>query len=244
MARPVSLLPEVPQALALALRQLGDRRILGVLGLALVIAAIVTGPFLLVFAAVFGLLEWILPDSLTLPWVGEVGFLGVFTDGLVSRTSWLFWTYLISPLAVAIVGALLDPIVEAVEARHYPDLPAMRRRPVVEIAGYALRFLGLMLAVSAAAWILAWITGIPAALSFVLASGYLIAREYFETVALRRLSPPEARRLGRAQLPALWLTGGLVALALNLPLINLIAPLVGVAAFTHLFHRTDHSPSG
>ncbi len=230
-------LQEISRALTLALLQLTDSYILGILLLALAIAAIVTGPFLLAFALLLGLAELILPDSVDLPILGRVGFIGLYTDGLFGHTAWLFWTYLISPLTVAIVGALLDPIVTAVEARHYPSLPPVRRRGLGAVVGYALRFLLLMLGISVVAWIVGWSTAIPAAAVFVLASGYLIAREYFETVAVRRVEDLDARHLAHTHLPAVWLTGCLVALALNVPLVNLIAPIVGVAAFTHLFHR-------
>jgi len=102
-------LREVSLALALALRQLTDRRLLGMLLLALAIATMAPGPVLLMFALLFGFLDLILPDSLTLPLLGRVDFPGMFSDGIFSGTAWLFWTYLISPLAVAIIGALLDP---------------------------------------------------------------------------------------------------------------------------------------
>ncbi|MCY3994687.1 MAG: EI24 domain-containing protein [Rhodobacter sp.] len=234
-------LREVSLALALALRQLTDRRLLGMLLLALAIAAMATGPFLLMFALLFGFLDLILPDSLTLPLLGRVDFPGMFSDGIFSGTAWLFWTYLISPLAVAIIGALLDPIVAAVEARHYPNLPQVRHRGPLATVGYAIRFLFLMLGISLVAWIVAWLTPVPASVVFVLASGYLISREYFETVAVRRVSDKNAKRAVHAHLPTVWLVGCLVALALNLPVVNLIAPIVGVAAFTHLFHRLRHS---
>ena len=237
----MTALGEVPRALTLALGQLADRRLLRTLLLALFIAAIAIGPFLLAFMALFAILELILPDSVNLPGVGRVGFLGVLTDGLASRTAWLFWTYMMSPLAVAIVGALLDPIVAAVEARHYPDQPPVRRRGFGETAGYAIRFLLLMLGISLLAWIVAWLTAFPAAAVFVLASGYLIGREYFETVAIRRIPDREARRLAHSHLPAVWLTGCLIALAFSMPLVNLISPIAGAAAFTHLFHRLRHS---
>ena len=67
-------------------------------------------------------------------------------------------------------------------------------------------------------------------------AGYLIAREYTETVALRRMSPADARRLTKDNLPTVWAAGTAVALALNVPLLNLVAPILGVAAFTHLYH--------
>ncbi len=237
----MDLLREVSRALALALRQITDKRLFGILLLALAIAATATGPFLLMVAALFGFLDLILPNSLTLPLLGRVDFPGMFSDGIFSGTAWLFWTYLISPLTVAIVGALLDPIVAAVEDRHYPNLPRVRHRGLFATFGYAIRFLFLMLGISLVAWIVAWLTPVPASVVFVLASGYLIAREYFETVAVRRISDRNAKRAVHTHLPTVWLVGCLVALALNIPVVNLIAPIVGVAAFTHLFHWLQHS---
>lgn len=238
------MVDQIRRALLLAVRQLADGRILGVLVLSLAMTLILTGPFLLVFVIIAALLDWILPASLTLPWIGEVGFLGVFTDGLVSKTSWVFWTYVMSPVAVAIIGALLDLIVDAVEARHFPALPKVRRRSFVQVIGYAAKFLFLMLGVSLAALVASFFAGFAAPLVFVLANGYLIGREYFETVALRRVPEAEAAALTRRRLPVLWLLGCLLALALSVPFVNLVVPILGVAAFTHLYHGARPGPAG
>jgi len=141
-----------------------------------------------------------------------------------------------SPLAVVIIGVLLEPIVEAVESRHYPTLPKVRRRGSGEVIAYALRFLGLMILISIGTWLIAWLTPLPGWLVFTLASGYLIAREYFETVALRRMKPDQAKAQTNSNFGPLWIAGCVLALTLNIPLLNLISPLIGVAAFTHLFH--------
>ena len=34
-----------------------------------------------------------------------------------------------------------------------------------------------------------------------------------------------------------WLAGTLMAAPLSIPLVNLLVPVLGVATFTHLFHR-------
>ena len=232
----MNAIPLIPRAFALALRQLGDGRILGILLVAVVATLLITGPFLLLFTMLFGLLDLILPDHITLPYFGEVGFLGLLTKGLVSKTGWLFWTYIMSPLILAIVGLLLEPIVEAVEARHYPHLPKVRRRSLAGNIGEALRFLALMIGISFAAWIIAALTPLPAGVVFILAAGYLIAREYFDAVALRRLDRGQAKHAAQVGQPGLWIVGCIVAVSLTIPFVNLITPLVGVAAFTHLFH--------
>ena len=139
---------------------------------------------------------------------------------------------------------MLDPIVEAVERRHYPLLPKVRRRPLAETISYAVRFFFMMIGISIAAGLIAWMTFVPASLVFVLATGFLIAREYFDTVALRRMSEAEAKTLAAGIFPTLWVLGCLIALVLNIPYVSLLAPLVGIAAFTHLVHCQVRTPSG
>lgn len=227
----------IPGALMDAIRQVPSPAFLKVLFGTLAITLLVTGPFLLVFAALAWLIELVTPASLSIPWLGEVSFLGVFTQGLVSKTSWIFWTYVIAPIALALIGLFLETIVDAVEARFYPALPKVRPRSLGQMAGYAIRFFAMMLAVSLAAFVASFFAGFLAPVLFVAANGYLIGKEYYETVALRRVSEAEAARLTRANLPVLWVLGAGLALAMNVPFVNLLVPLIGVAAYTHLYHR-------
>lgn len=225
----------IPAALIRGAGQLTDPRVLGVLLAALAVVAVLTAPFAIVFVGLAWIVEALTPAELSLPWIGEVRFLGVLTQGLTSWAGWSFWTYVISPLTLAAVGMFLETIVAAVERRHYPALPPVRRRGAGEAVLYGLRFLGLTLSVSAAALIASFFAGWLAPAVFVAANGYLIAREYFETVALRRMPLTEARGLARANGALLWLTGAALALAMTVPVLNLLVPVAGVAAFTHLF---------
>ncbi len=229
----------IREALILAVGQLPSVAFLKVLAGALALSLLLTGPLWLILAVLAWLIELITPASLTLPGVGEVGFLGVFTQGLVSKTSWLFWTYVLAPVAMAITGLFLETIVDAVEARHYPDAPPVRHRTLGQMIGYSLRFFLMMAGVSLAALVLSAFAGWLAPLVFVAANGYLIAREYFETVALRRIDERAAALATRRHLPTLWALGALLAVGMNIPFVNLVVPLVGVAAFTHLYYRLE-----
>lgn len=226
-------------ALKRALLQLGDPRILGVLVIALVLMLLVTGPFVAVFLAIAWLVELITPESLSLPWLGDVTFLGVFTKGLVSKTSWVFWTYVMAPVAGGILGLFLERIVAAVEARHYPALAEVRPRSIGESVFYAIRFFGLMALVSLGALVASFFSGLLAPVVFVAANGYLIAREYFETVGLRRISEADTKALERKNQATLWVLGSVLALAFTVPFVNLLVPIIGVAAFTHVFHALN-----
>ena len=231
----------IGKALSLAAGQLTDMRLIKVLILAVALALLVIGPFLVIFLAIAAVLEWLLPASLDLPWLGQVSFLGVFTTGLVSKTSWIFWTYVMAPVAVAIIGIFLERIVDAVEAEHYPELATVRHQSFGEMLLYGVRFLLMMLGVSLAALIVSLFSGIFAPVVFVAANGYLIGREYYEMVALRRETAEQAKRLTQHNLPILWLTGCGLALLLAIPVVNLLVPIVGVAAYTHLYHRLEQA---
>ena len=68
-------------------------------------------------------------------------------------------------------------------------------------------------------------------------TGWAIGRGLFVAVAMRRMTG--RRRLvtyGRRRVPVL-LTGGLLALASSLPPFNLLVPVLGVAALTHVLNE-------
>ena len=70
---------------------------------------------------------------------------------------------------------------------------------------------------------------------FYAANGYLLGREYFELVALRRVQPQDAKRLRRENRREIFVSGVVVALLLTVPVVNLAAPVIGVAVMAHLF---------
>ena len=68
-------------------------------------------------------------------------------------------------------------------------------------------------------------------------NGYLLGREYFALVARRRLGAEAAAALGRRHLARIWFLGTAMAVPLSVPVVNLVVPILGVAVFTHQFHR-------
>jgi hypothetical protein len=68
-----------------------------------------------------------------------------------------------------------------------------------------------------------------ASLLFWAVNGYLLGREYFETVAHAAGSARQgAVALRRANAGTVWLAGALMAAPLSLPLVNLFVPVLGV----------------
>ena len=217
-----------------ALGQLPDPRFRRVLALGIGLAV---GLFLLCYVGGFALLRWLLPDSLSLPWVGELRWLDEAGAGLGLAALLVASVFLMVPVASLFTGLFLDRVAAAVEARHYPAAGAPRAQPLLQQVGEGVGFLGILLAANAAALIAYVVLAPLAPVIFYALNGFLLGREYFQAAALRHLPPAEASRLRRRHLPEVWLLGALMAVPLTIPLMNLTVPVLGAAAFTHLFHR-------
>ena len=173
-----------------AVGQLGDPRFLRVLllGLALTVALLVGAYWLFTLA-----IDWLVPDSFTLPWIGEVGGLDTALSWAVVPVMLLASAFLMVPVATAFLGIFLEQIAAAVEDRHYPALPPAREVGIVGGLVDALRMLGVVIAVNLVA-LIAYVVFAPIApLLFWVVNGVLLGREYAQVVALRRNDPPARR---------------------------------------------------
>ncbi len=217
-----------------AIGQLGDPRFMRVLlgAVALTIAALV-----LVFWAVMLGLGWILPETMTLPWLGEVSFVDNLLSwaavGLMIGLS----VILMVPAAALVVGFFLDSIAAAVEARHYPALPAVTELGISEQVVDSVKFLGVVLGANLLAVVIYFAVPPLAPIVFWLVNGYLLGREYFQLVAARRIGMAGAAELRRKYFWRIWLAGTAMVVPLSVPVLNLVVPVLGVAVFTHQFHR-------
>ena len=217
-----------------ALGQMGDPRFLRVLlgSLALTILALA-----LVFWAVMLGLGWVLPETVTLPWVGQVSFVDNLVSWAAVGLMLALSVILMVPVAAGVVGFFLDAIAAAVEARHYPALPPATALPIGQQIGDALRFAGIVLGVNVVAFALYLAFPPLAPAVFLLLNGYLLGREYFQLVAARRLGFAGAKAMGKRHFWRIWIAGILMAAPLTVPVLNLLVPIFGVAVFTHQFHR-------
>lgn len=176
-----------------------------------------------------------------IPYLGQIDF---STASIIAAIVAAIFasSFLMYPVASVFIGIFLDEIVEAVEKRHFPTLPPVRHLPITESLIEALRFLGLLIGVNLLAMIVYIFSGPLAPLVFYAVNGFLLGREYFHMVASRRLPPEEARALRSANIGQIWWAGVLMAIPLSIPVLNLIIPLLGVATFTHLYHRVSAQP--
>jgi uncharacterized protein involved in cysteine biosynthesis len=214
------------RAFGRAFAQLFDARILRIVALSLVTT-------IAVYAALIGALIWTLShiELATTPWLDSLARWGTGFAAVLLAT-------LVFPAAVTAVMALWqERISEAVDARYYPGLAPARAVPVAEVMGAGLRLLALTVLLNLALLplYLALIFIPPMnALVFAGVNGLLLGREYFDAAALRRMSADEAAILRRRWRRTVWLAGTLAALALTIPGLNLVGPVLATAAFVHL----------
>lgn len=222
----------IPRAFLAALGQIRDPRFRTVLAKGLLLTIL----FLFMFyVAVLCALLWVLPDVIALPWLGEISVPRQF----VSLGSFLVMavlsTFLMVPVAAAFTGIFLDDVADAVEARHYSMLSPAPRIGLMDGLRESIGFLGIVLVANLVALVLYFTPLSP--LVFFGLNGFLLGREYFRVIAVRRLGRRDAGSLFRQHLPVIWITGALMAMLLTVPLFNLLIPVLGAATFTHIYHE-------
>ncbi len=229
----------IPASFLAALRQLDDPTFRGVLvrGLGLTVALLA-----LAYLLVFWTVQWLLPDTFTLPWVGEISFV----DDLLSWGSVVLMlvlsVFLMVPVASAFTGIFLDDVADAVEAKHYPALPLAPRVPLADTLRESVGFVLVIVGANLLALVVYLIFAPFAPFIFYALNGFLLSREYFRLIALRRLGRDGAKAAFRRNLGTIWAAGALMAVPLTIPVVNLLVPILGVATFTHLFHRLEGTP--
>ncbi|NJM81240.1 MAG: hypothetical protein HC844_01030 [Tabrizicola sp.] len=217
-----------------ALGQLGDPRFrrVALTGVALAFALLAA-----IYALFLTLIQMFVPDTINLIWIGPVTGL----DQLLGWASLFLMlglsVFLMVPVASAFTGLFLDEVADAVEARHYPHLPPAPDVRFADSLLDAANFLGLVIAVNVAALFLYIFVGPAIPFFFWGINGFLLGREYFTLVAMRRIGRDGARAMRKRNRLEIWIAGMLMAAPLSVPVINLVVPVLGVASFTHLFHR-------
>jgi uncharacterized protein involved in cysteine biosynthesis len=149
----------------------------------------------------------------------------------VLALSWLLFPAVVT----LILGFFLDRVAAVVEAADDPGKSPPRRRRLAETMFAAVRLAALSIALNLAALpFYLFVPGLNLVL-FLALNGYLLGREYFEVVALRRLDASAAKAMRRRFGGRVFVGGVAIAGLFALPLVNLVAPVVGVAFMVHLF---------
>ncbi|MBD0272553.1 MAG: EI24 domain-containing protein [Acetobacteraceae bacterium] len=211
--------------LLLALRQLGDPAFLMPLLKGL-------GGAVLVFAGLAAAGAWG-AEALA----GGSGWVAKAAAALGGLLALALAVWLFVPVMLAVAGLFLDPVAEAVERRFYPDLPPARGASLAAQVRFNLG-LGLRMAALSLATLPLTLALPPVGAALLwLVSAFGLGHGLFEGVAQRRMGVEDARALRRAREARVLAVGAVLAGVALVPVLNVIVPVIGTAAMTHLLHR-------
>ena len=197
----------------------------------------------LVFVLLSALVWWIFSAQVDLTSLSLWGWVESLLDwiaGFVVVMSLIVVSAILFPgVATIIVGFFLEDVVAAVEKKHYPGEPPARPQPVSEVLASTVRFalsvIGLNLLCLPLYLILMFVPPFNLVLYYLL-NGYLVSREYFELVALRRMGPAAALQMRRQSRGRILMAGILLTFLLTIPIINFLTPVIATAFMVHVFH--------
>lgn len=224
----------LPAALGRAVGQLSDPAILKVLAKSIAVT-------LAIFAGLGAGLWWLV-DWATASWLVPMlpddygaGVAALVTGVILLIGGWLLFRI----VAIAVIQFFADEIVVAVERKHYPHaLASARKLGWREELATSLRSTGRALLVNCAALVVAiplLLTAIGPAVLFFVVNAWLLGREFQELAWLRHQTSSGAKPpIGAVER---MLLGATIAGLLAVPVVNLLAPVLGAAAACHLVHR-------
>jgi CysZ protein len=222
-------------AFALALSDLADRRILSILLRSLLLT-------LAIFVGLGAIAGWALAGADPCNWIGAgsctLGAGGSALGALLLLVVGLW--FLFPAIALGVITGFMDRVVAAVEQRHYPAAAAsarplgLARALWLGLASGARLLLYNLLALPF--YLLLLVTGIGPLLLFLAVNGAAFGRDLGAMVAIRH-PQNDSKAWLRATRGDRLLLGGIVTGLFLLPFINLLAPILGAAAATHLYHR-------
>jgi uncharacterized protein involved in cysteine biosynthesis len=199
---------------------------------------------LLITAATFiglYLVVWLVLSHVS---IAETWWIDILVDVLGGLTVIALTWFLFPAIISLVMSFYLERIIDTVEQRYYPQLPPPTPLPLWQNVGVALKFTAVTVLVNLIVLPLYLIPGLNVIIFYGM-NGYLLSREYFELVALRRLTPAKARPLRRSNALRLFIAGLLITALLTIPLVNLLAPLIAAAFMVHLVAALagDYQPS-
>ena len=225
----------VPAALVKALGQLGDRRVVAVMAKSI---AVTLALFALLGAGLYAALAALFRSERIAAILPE-GYAEAAQAVLALAVGLAAFWLLFRVVALAVLQFFADEVVAAVEARHYPALAAQarplpfRRDLANSVRGLA-RALGYNLLALPVAGLVAF-TAIGPAVVFLAVNALLLGRELADMAWLRHQTGAEhGNPVPRSER---ILLGAAIAGLMLVPFANLLAPVLGAAAGTHLVMR-------
>jgi uncharacterized protein involved in cysteine biosynthesis len=191
---------------------------------------------LLAYALGWGLLAWIL-SALINHYIGTAGIQGFWTHLAASAGGMMAAHYFFPLLYPILISFFDDNLANIIEHEDYPQLPPAIPPfwpTVLNDVSFSMKAVGLNL-LCLPFYIL---PPLGIAVYYGL-NGYLLGTQFFRIVAGRRVQLADSAALQKKAHGAILLTGVAISFFSTIPVLNLAAPVVGIAAMLHLFHALN-----
>jgi uncharacterized protein involved in cysteine biosynthesis len=192
------------------------------------------------FILLWLVIAFVLPHSIHALWQPLGWLVQLLATGGVLGLSWLLFPAILT----LVMGFFLPYVAAEVEALDYPDSSPPRSSPIIESISITCRLMVVTIVLNLLA--LPLYVFVPGLNFFVFLglNGYLLGRQYFEVVALRRLDMA-ATKAARHRFGVRIFAGGVVIAGLfAVPLVNLLAPVIATAFMMHVCARlAQHDPA-
>ncbi|MDG1887878.1 MAG: EI24 domain-containing protein [Alphaproteobacteria bacterium] len=171
--------------------------------------------------------------------VFDIWLLGPILSWAWGLLALIFGALLLPPITIIIGSIYSDSIVDHIEKKYYPSRLGMRQIKLSELGFSISKNFCITIIVNillAPVYLIGTFFPIISFLIFYSVNGYLIGKELFETVASRHLEMKD-RYLLKKQNNNKVIIGGIIMVGIStIPILNLIAAVLGIVFMTHFFH--------
>lgn len=157
------------------------------------------------------------------------GFLGGF---LAIALSLIFFP----TLCMVVSAFFLEDVASAVEKRYGYPIEINREQSFREIVVTGIKFALVSILLNVLVLPLYFIPVLNVIALYSI-NGYLVGREYFEIVALRKINADKTSFIRKKSNTSITISGALIAFFMTIPLFNLFAPVIGIAFMVHKFEE-------
>jgi CysZ protein len=187
---------------------------------------------LLMYVVGWVALAWIFSTIIS----AYMGFFGAegFIMHMLGSFGGVALAWFLFPLLYPILVSFFDDsMAETIERADYPDSP-LARPPfwptLLQDAWFSFKAILLNLL-----FIPIYFSPIGLVVYYLL-NGHLLGTQFYRMAAGRNMSPQDAEKLRNRARGAIFLAGITISVFSTIPVLNLVAPLLGVAVMVHLVH--------
>ena len=173
----------------------------------------------------------------------DIPFIGDYIDSFLiyGAIFIMIWgsTILFVPLSTMVFAIFQEKVINEIEIKYYPETIKKLEPKIATFLIAGIKLLGWTILIQVFLFPFAIFFGgafwwIPLT---IIINGFLISKEYFEAIGLRKLDHFKVKIIKNQLLWPSWLYGILSAILFLIPILNLLVPALLTLLMLHLFNK-------